>query len=594
MATSGITERALYRVLTRAVANEIRLAATASPFAQLLTQADANHAVIVARRDAAAAAARAPWTQLGVELGTLVHDQVKAHPTLTLQAIFHTPAVQAAVHMGVSAAQKACRDAILDGWRTGVAAGIQMGQSQLSILGQPLGDPHPPAPTKYVTALLSDVDRNARRVQARLMVGANTKAGLGGIKLTAVTPETLALTPTQNPNVVPAQTQSAQAQQQAAITAQAVAAVAAARAAVVTPEQQMAQDAYDQANVSSDQEDSDVQEAAGIYDDGSTGGTFDADPDTASGLYDADAEGDSGVYDDNSLTGTGAGNDGLAQSALNFVQQIMGMGGSPAGVGGAMGSVRGASDGATAAYEASSSSVQMVWVTNFIESTCADCAGMNGQIVGTSDSFDGSASFADVASDTYTDLDGPPRHPWCGCSVVPFIDDMSTLGLDPNALTPGPPGPTPVQMREFAQHWAAVHPNMHPRTLPGHPLSEITEHTKLIHSDDVKLFPQAKFDEAVETFKACAIPAMATPVEQIVEHETAHEVVEAPEVAADLVSAADQAASAVTQEAAQSTADIPAVVESLTSDAVAALPQAKYANAVELFTACAIPGMEKK
>jgi hypothetical protein len=101
---------------------------------------------------------------------------------------------------------------------------------------------------------------------------------------------------------------------------------------------------------------------------------------------------------------------------------------------------RAATEGRLATYQGKP--VQLMWVTAFKPTTCAMCASLHGTVIGLGDTFPVSSSFTDVASAPYVDLNGPPRHPNCGCHVVAY---------SPDAHVPG--GTSPETMKTWAKKW---------------------------------------------------------------------------------------------------------------------------------------------
>lgn len=70
--------------------------------------------------------------------------------------------------------------------------------------------------------------------------------------------------------------------------------------------------------------------------------------------------------------------------------------------------------------------IQKVWVTTFIPTTCGECAALHGTVLGTYDEFSSEVTFESGDADpSYDGLDAPPRHPNCGCEVVLYIAGVS-------------------------------------------------------------------------------------------------------------------------------------------------------------------------
>lgn len=104
---------------------------------------------------------------------------------------------------------------------------------------------------------------------------------------------------------------------------------------------------------------------------------------------------------------------------------------------------RGATEAKLAKYakaaEASGQSVVLLWVTHFRPTTCATCASLHGKMVPLGDSFSHTSTFKGKSLKVYGTLDGPPRHPNCGCQVVAYI-----VGKGPT---------TPKTMQAYAKQW---------------------------------------------------------------------------------------------------------------------------------------------
>jgi hypothetical protein len=70
--------------------------------------------------------------------------------------------------------------------------------------------------------------------------------------------------------------------------------------------------------------------------------------------------------------------------------------------------------------------VRKVWVTRFRPTTCRTCAALHGTVRNLSEPFPTTAHMGPGnPPNVYIDLNHPPRHPNCGCRVVPFIVGMS-------------------------------------------------------------------------------------------------------------------------------------------------------------------------
>ena len=91
-----------------------------------------------------------------------------------------------------------------------------------------------------------------------------------------------------------------------------------------------------------------------------------------------------------------------------------------------------AANGATLdAYQQNPVVVAMTWFAN--PDACEYCAELDGTTVGLEDIFVAQGDSVDVGDDSYQadygDVDTPPLHPNCSCTIVPETDSMSTSGL---------------------------------------------------------------------------------------------------------------------------------------------------------------------
>lgn len=84
--------------------------------------------------------------------------------------------------------------------------------------------------------------------------------------------------------------------------------------------------------------------------------------------------------------------------------------------------------------------IRKLWVTAFRPTTCGTCAALHGTVVDIYVEFPHGQSYEARPPRVYSNLQAPPRHPNCGCRLVPFVD--GEFGeVDPTA------------MREFGRQW---------------------------------------------------------------------------------------------------------------------------------------------
>lgn len=87
--------------------------------------------------------------------------------------------------------------------------------------------------------------------------------------------------------------------------------------------------------------------------------------------------------------------------------------------------------------EQSGVTIRKVWVTRFRPTTCATCARLHARIINLRGQFNPHGPGL-----VYGTLIGPPRHPHCGCRIVPWIADME------NDV-----GVSLADMRNYASSW---------------------------------------------------------------------------------------------------------------------------------------------
>lgn len=103
--------------------------------------------------------------------------------------------------------------------------------------------------------------------------------------------------------------------------------------------------------------------------------------------------------------------------------------------------------------------VRLMWVTHFRPGTCGTCAALHGTTVALGEEFDPEAHFgAGRPPRPYGDFQGPPRHPNCGCRLVPYIDAVAQQQArlrDPESplRRSDGDGPTPATLQRFARGW---------------------------------------------------------------------------------------------------------------------------------------------
>ena len=63
-----------------------------------------------------------------------------------------------------------------------------------------------------------------------------------------------------------------------------------------------------------------------------------------------------------------------------------------------------------------------VWFTPMDERTCPDCEVMNGTELGLSESYFNKGDTTEQGLNlNYEDVDGPPLHPQCRCTLIPIV-----------------------------------------------------------------------------------------------------------------------------------------------------------------------------
>lgn len=114
------------------------------------------------------------------------------------------------------------------------------------------------------------------------------------------------------------------------------------------------------------------------------------------------------------------------------------------------------------AADAGGYTMKVMWVTHFRPTTCGTCAALHGEVRTLGTTFDPKAHFGPgKPPTTFGELAGPPRHPNCGCKLVPFIDG-ETVSQAKDAPAERVPvrtdqaGPTPKTMRRYRKSWYAV------------------------------------------------------------------------------------------------------------------------------------------
>lgn len=136
--------------------------------------------------------------------------------------------------------------------------------------------------------------------------------------------------------------------------------------------------------------------------------------------------------------------------------------------------------------------IRKVWITAFRPTTCGTCASLHGTVVDIEVQFDHAQSFAPKAPKVYMDLQAPPRHPNCGCRLVPFVEGESGA-IDPEA------------MRAYAKEWADTHEGMAPQTFPKQTpeFSSVSNDTAFMTSADVKAMSDGQFEASIDQFLQC-------------------------------------------------------------------------------------------
>lgn len=104
--------------------------------------------------------------------------------------------------------------------------------------------------------------------------------------------------------------------------------------------------------------------------------------------------------------------------------------------------------------------VKVMWVTHFRPGTCKTCAALHGQVRTLGAEFDHFAHFGTGnPPKVFGTLQGPPRHPNCGCRLVPYIDAEVEAQAEASVTVDTPPvrtdldGPTPQTLQQFGEAW---------------------------------------------------------------------------------------------------------------------------------------------
>lgn len=104
--------------------------------------------------------------------------------------------------------------------------------------------------------------------------------------------------------------------------------------------------------------------------------------------------------------------------------------------------------------------VKVMWVTHFRPGTCRTCAALHGDVVVLGTEFDHFAHLgAGKPPTVFGSLAGPPRHPNCGCRLVPFIDAEVVQQAKDSPTVETPPvrtdtaGPTPASLKRYRDSW---------------------------------------------------------------------------------------------------------------------------------------------
>jgi hypothetical protein len=169
----------------------------------------------------------------------------------------------------------------------------------------------------------------------------------------------------------------------------------------------------------------------------------------------------------------------------------------------------GAATAASAAFNetlladlAASGATHAVWVTRFrtpssnSRGTCPACAALHGTVVPLGSEFPGSATFGDKPIPTFGSLKSPPRHPNCGCSLIPLppsIEGRSSIS----------------SMRAFATRWALAAPDMAPSTTRTTEASDTAKSTEFLTAADIRGTPRSWLRRLTATLKA-ALSSPAT------------------------------------------------------------------------------------
>lgn len=135
--------------------------------------------------------------------------------------------------------------------------------------------------------------------------------------------------------------------------------------------------------------------------------------------------------------------------------------------------------------------IRKIWVCSF-RNSCAICSALHGTVVDISDQFPENVTFAATSTRVYEDLQAPPRHPWCGCQLIPFIDETTSQQAA-------------LDLKAVALQYATNALGMAPRTFPSDSISALARTTDYMTSADIRTMPESRFQEAIAFFKACVL-----------------------------------------------------------------------------------------
>lgn len=119
------------------------------------------------------------------------------------------------------------------------------------------------------------------------------------------------------------------------------------------------------------------------------------------------------------------------------------------------------------------------WVTTFSPGTCAMCSALHGSVVTLKGNFDKGASLNGKAIKVYRDLQAPPRHPNCRCTLVPVLlreDTPKSPRSRQPTITPST-NPRESQPRAKIAPGPNIDPNgpLVPAQAVGQPLPQVLE-----------------------------------------------------------------------------------------------------------------------